>query len=180
MATSNPQQNFNNMNNNFPAIQKTYVHHFRYLIAKELQPNIKDTLFITSNYDKITGVTPTQIIPQDQSILYLKVVTSHEIVHTAKTTLDLKKFGLTLKLNSTQMDRNSIFCNSGPALMANLSKEKIMEELTNTNPHLTILDTYVIPPKNIQQSLYHLNLLYLHNKWSMKSWKKGLMHMVII
>ena len=74
-------------------------------------------------------------------------------MHTAKTTLALKKFGLTLKLNSTQMDRNSIFCNSGPALMANLSKEKIMEVLTTTNPNLTILDTYVIPPKNIQQKL---------------------------
>ena len=173
MATSNPQQNINNMNN-FPYIQKTYVHHFRYLIAKELQPNIKDTLFITSNYDKITGVTPTQIIPQDQSILYLKVVTSKEIVHTAKTTLELKKFGLTLKLNSTQMDRNSIFCNSGPALMANLSKERIMEELTNTNPHLTILDTYVIPPKNIQQKLISFKLTLLTQQMVNEAMEKGI------
>ena len=142
-----------NMDKNYPLINKTYVHHFRYSISKDLQPKIKDTLYITSNYDKITGVTPTQIIPQDQSILYIKVVSSQETIHTATSTLGLKKFGLTLKLNSTQMERNSIFCNGGPALMANLNKETLMEEISTTNPNLTILDIYVIPPKNIQQKL---------------------------
>ena len=59
------------------------------------------------------------------------------------------------------MNRNSIFCNSGPALMANLNKENIMEELSNTNPNLTILDLYVIPPKNIQQKLISFKITLL-------------------
>ena len=159
---------------NFPIVSKTYIHHFRYTISKDLQPQIKDTLFITSNYDKITGVTPTQIIPQDQSILYIKVVTTQEIVHTAKTTLELKKFGLTLKLNSTQMDKNTIFCNSGPALMANINKERIMEELTTTNPNLTILDVYVIPPKNIQQKLVSFKVTLLTQQMVSDALEKGL------
>ena len=88
MAQSIANQNINNRDN-FPIITKTYVDHFRYSIAKDLQPKIKDTLYITSTYDKITGVTPTQIIPQEQSILYIKVVTSQEIIHTAKSTKNL-------------------------------------------------------------------------------------------
>ena len=169
MAQSN-----NTLDKNYPIISKTYVHHFRYTISKDLLPKIKDTLFLTSNYDRITGVTPTQIIPQDQSILYLKVVTPQEIIHTAKSTLELKKFGLTLKLNSTQMEKNSIFCNSGPALMANLNKETIMEELTNTNPHLTILDVYVIPPKNIQQKLVSFKITLLTQKMVSEALEQGI------
>ena len=72
------------------------------------------------------------------------MVTNREIIYTSDVVLKLRDFGLTRKLTSAQLDRNSIFCMSVPAIMAILSKEKL-SDLSNQNPNLAIYQIYVMP-----------------------------------
>ena len=177
MATSNPNPNIPNPNSNpsptinpstssNPNITNPNTHIQSTPSNNQFQNNTNNINSNPNNsrnpfkfklanaYEKTIGVTPAQFELKDYNkTLVVTLLTSKEIIHNAINLYVLANMGITLKLNSSQTDQNSIFCVNGPSSLFNEIKDNLTLQLNTYNKDLHFLDCYVLPPKsNTQKS----------------------------
>ena len=154
--STKPKTTNNNSSNNQNVNNKCF-HHFNDKVSENLKrQNIN---IISNKYEAITGVTPTQIYMVDNSTLYINLVTPREIIHNISTANKLRELGLSLKLSSNQMDKNSVFCSNAPKELANMEHNDIIKNLSDLNKELVILDAYVSPIKNNKNAAIKITVL---------------------
>ena len=91
-----------------------YMHTFRYSFDKNNSPFDNKDL-IANKYDSIMGITPTQFdFIDNNNTCLVTILSPKETLHNPENLKQLDSLGLTLKLNSNQSEKNSLFCINGP------------------------------------------------------------------
>ena len=130
-----------------------YMHTFRYSFDKNKIKSSTDNIdLIAHRYDRIMGITPTQFdFVDNNSTCMVTILSSKETLHTPENLKHLDTIGLTLKLNSNQSEKNSLFCINGPLRMRDTPKQQLIKNINKDNPHIYILDIYILPLKSPNQ-----------------------------
>lgn len=108
-----------------------------------------------------TNIIPTQCYyVNDNTALFIKFPqgTNLDKWHSTKNLKELEKLGLTLKLNSIQMDKNSVFINSAPETIFNLTQEALIEHINENNTNIKAIGAYVPPKRGHMQKLGSVKL----------------------
>ena len=135
-----------------------FVHNFKYQYDSSYN-QINQIQELANEYEKAIQITPAQFELKDKgNTLIVTLLTNKDIVHDASNLSTLANLGIFLKLNSNQIDKNSIFCINGPSSLFNERKSDIITELNIYNPDIHVLDCYVLPPKSNSQKTASLKL----------------------
>ena len=108
-----------------------------------------------------TNTIPTQCyFVNDKTALFVRYPqgTNLDKWHSTKNLKALANMGLTLKLSSIQLDKNSVFINSAPESIFNLSQEALLEHINETNPNIQAIGAYVPPRRGHLQKLGSVKL----------------------
>ena len=108
-----------------------------------------------------TNTIPTQCyFVNDNTALFIKFPqgTDMDKWHNSKNLKSLKSLGLTLKLSSMQLDKNSVFINSAPEAIFNQSTEALLDHINESNPNIQALSAYVPPKRGHIQKLGSVKL----------------------
>lgn len=108
-----------------------------------------------------TNIIPTQCyFVNDNSALFVKFPQGTEIDkwHNTKNLKSLNNMGLTPKLSSFQLDKNSVFINSAPEAIFNQTTEALLEHINEANPNILALSAYVPPKRGHFQKLGSVKL----------------------
>ena len=134
-----------------------YVHYLNYKLSEDLLK--KKHMEITNISEEIVNITPANSYMIDNNTIHFKLFTNKASIHTVETMKNLRKGGLFLKLSSNQVDKNSVFCVQVPSIIANTNKNDLIQNLCEQNKDLIVLDTYVPPSKNVNNTSIKITLL---------------------
>ena len=149
--------NVNNMVNKNNNKQNKYYHNFYYKLNED---NCKlNPMELSNIYETIIHITPAQCYKVETTTLLINLVINQETIHTVNSVNNLRKKGFNLKLSSKQMDMNSIFCSNIPIAAANMDKNNLINNITNDNKDIIILDTYIPPTNNANTTAIKITLL---------------------
>ena len=173
-STSNANHN-NKQNNNTNSSPNhyQYVHNFKYNydITKGPSDNINE---IATEYERITNITPTHFEFKDnKQLLCVTILSNKDIVHNKDILFNLSDIGINLKLTSTQIDKNSIFCVNGPAELWKEDKDLILSTINSFNDEIFAIDCYVIPSKSINQKTASFKITVATQKMASIAITKG-------
>ena len=70
----------------------------------------------------------------------------------------LQNMGLTPKLSSDQVDKNTLFINSAPAGIFEYDPEELMKKINTDNPNILVTNIYIPPAKSRTQQLGSLKI----------------------
>ena len=129
---SQHQNTSNTPTNSNSTIPFKFVHNFKYNYNSSCN-QIKHIPELANEYEKAIQITPVQFDLKDSgNTLVVTLLTTKEKVHDAKNLNTLAILGITLKLNPTQSNKNSIFCINGPHLSLMNTKHTSSMKLTST------------------------------------------------
>ena len=150
-----------------------YMHSFRYGFNHEKCPyNNKDQ--IINKYGSIMKVFPTQFdFTDNNKTCLVTILSSKETLHDANNLNELLNIGLSLKLNSSQCEKNSLFCINGPIAIKDIEIPILIRGLNMDNPRLHILDLYILPPKSPNQKTLSFKITVATQKMTNHILQKG-------
>ena len=108
-----------------------------------------------------TNTIPTQCyFVNDNTALFVRFPqgTNLDKWHSTKNLKSLAKMGLTIKLSSTQLDKNSIFINSAPEAIFNMTQEALLDHINEANSNILAIRAYVPPKRGHIQKLGSVKL----------------------
>ena len=103
-----------------------------------------------------TNTIPTQCyFVNDNSALFIRFPqgTNLDKWHSTKNVKALAEMGLTLKMSSTQLDKNSVFINSASETIFNLTQEALLDHINEANSNIQAIGAYVPPKRSHVQKL---------------------------
>ena len=110
----------------------------------------------------------------------MTILSPKEILHNPENLKQLESLDLTLKLNSNQSEKNSLFCINGPLDMRDIPKHLLIKNFNRDNPHIHVLDIYVLPPKSPNQRTLSFKLTIATQKMTNFIIQRGSPHLPII
>ena len=157
-----PSHSNNQINPNIPTKPSLnpykFVHNFKYQYDSSYN-QINQIQELANEYEKAIQITPAQFELKDNGkTIIVTLLTNKDFVHDASNLSTLANLGIFLKLNSNQIDKNSIFCVNGPSSLHKERKADIITELNIYNPDIHVLDCYVLPPKSNSQKTASLKI----------------------
>ena len=161
-GSSNAYHNYNNRSSNDKTTNRDinpnrYYHYFNYRLIEDVCK--KQLMEIINLYEEVVRITPANSYMIETSTIHFKLITSKEIIHTVDIMKRLRAKGFNLKLSSNQMDRNSVFCAYAPGGLIDMQKSDIINNISDHNKNITILDIYIPPSKNNNSTGIKITLL---------------------
>ena len=116
----------------------------------------KNMDYYANNIFERTKIMPNQCyLVNSQSNLFVKFPpdTNIDYINGAAQIRGLRDLGLVPKLNSKEMEENTIFVNSAPKAIFEMDPVQMMDTINRDNPNIIAINTYVPPPTTPDQNL---------------------------
>ena len=172
IASSSNSTHKNPLNTNPISNAFKFVHNFKYNYTTACE--ISDLNHLANEYERCTHLTPTNFeLNKEHNYINVTILSEKDTVHTCSILNDLAAIGLELKLNSNQIDKNSIFCVNGPAELWKAEKDIIISTINSFNEDIFAIDCYIIPPKSIFQKTASFKVTVATQKMASFAISKG-------